>query len=391
MLFRFLFAIILLTTGFQIDASTIYDVKEIIITYPNGKKYDGEFIFPTHINNKGQVAGVIETDKGDLPFFWDPKDGGCLIDLIEDKNSPLDISETNDFRQRYAFYNVTGFNDNGQMVGIIYTESEDKGFIWDQKEGFRYLQIDIKSPFKPTSINNHCQILGFSSFKDTQLIADELSWAPKPENRKNYIYDPLLGFQEIKLDLDLETIIFPQFINDCSQVVFVTFKLNDRSEPLPWYFYLWENGELISPPMDKVNKIYPIALSNNGEVAACSVIYEQRLGSDVFLWSNQNKIFENLYLDLNFKTYIRGMNDHLQIVGEAIINTKEAFAFIYDREDGFVDLNKYIDPEKSNGAFLKRAYSINNSGQILAYGTVGTEQSERAFVLTPIKKSLERY
>jgi uncharacterized membrane protein len=382
MFLKVLFSIVLLATGLQLEASTKYEVTEIVLTYPNGKKY-GEAIFPTHINGKGQVVGVVKTDNGDLPFYWDSKNGGHLINLKEDTNSPLENAKTNDLQ--YTFYNVTGFNDHGQMVGIIYTESQDKGFIWDQTEGFRYLQIDAETAFKPTSINNNGQILGFSSPKDTQLIADELSWNPKPaENRKSYICHPCSGFQEIKLNLEAEIIIFPQFINDRSQVVFVTFKLNDRSEPLPWYFYLWEKGELISPPMDAFNKIYPIALNNNGEVAACSVIYEQRLGSEVFFWSNKNKIFENLFLNLDVKTYIRGMNDHSQMVGEAVVTPKEGFAFIYDRQNGFVDLNKCIDSEKSNGAFLKGAYSLNNSGQILTYGTAGTEQSDRAFVLTPI-------
>ena len=77
-----------------------------------------------------------------------------------------------------------------------------------------------------------------------------------------------------------------------------------------------------------------------------------------------------------------GLNQHDQMVGlmfNLVNEVKEKHAFIFDPDNGVLDLNDLI--ASGSGWVLKTAVDINDMGQIAGMGTLNG--NERAFLLTP--------
>jgi probable HAF family extracellular repeat protein len=78
-----------------------------------------------------------------------------------------------------------------------------------------------------------------------------------------------------------------------------------------------------------------------------------------------------------------GINDKGQVVGAVytpIYGLNQFHAFIYDSQNGMVDLNSLISPK--SGWILAEAAAINDSGQIVGTGHHGN--TAHAFLLTPV-------
>ena len=75
-----------------------------------------------------------------------------------------------------------------------------------------------------------------------------------------------------------------------------------------------------------------------------------------------------------------GINDHGEVVGYSNTAGGQEHAFLYSGGT-MVDLNSLLVP--GSGWTLKRAYAINNAGQIAGWGADPFGGTQVAFLLTP--------
>jgi probable HAF family extracellular repeat protein len=86
-----------------------------------------------------------------------------------------------------------------------------------------------------------------------------------------------------------------------------------------------------------------------------------------------------------------GINETGQVVGYGATSSGASHAFVWTSNDGMLDLNNLIDSsDPLNGQIeLSEAQDINDSGQIVANGTLTATGEPRAFLLTPVETSQE--
>jgi len=240
-------------------------------------------------------------------------------------------------------------------------EYEDKAFIWDECNGFRYL------PFSDVNgINNKGQILG-SRFNE------------------NFESDSVFilhsdGFEQ-EIVIESENYIFPCAINDQEQVLFVELSLNfDRISP-----FIWKNG-FVSEIPSEIMDLFPSAFNNKGEILGIvrfeKETFDDDIEEDAFLWkwSAENTFAMTKIEETIDDVEIYDMNDLGEAVGFFEEIYEEEKACLWDKEGKLQDLNGLISQE--SGWELLRAMKINNQGQIVGVGI--KENQETVFLLNPL-------
>lgn len=121
------------------------------------------------------------------------------------------------------------------------------------------------------------------------------------------------------------------------------------------------------------NHILPVGINESGLVAGTAYdTYSPNGTSAAFLY--HNGVTTLLNSPTGLAAHADGLNDRGDVVGSFQISAEGGdegtwHAFYYGR-DGWQDLNDYI--QLANGAWLYRAVDINDSGDILAYASDGT-------------------
>ncbi len=104
-------------------------------------------------------------------------------------------------------------------------------------------------------------------------------------------------------------------------------------------------------------------------------------GNRAFLWQEGTGIQDLGALTEGRSSEASGINDWGAVVGTATNSNGQGLAFLWNgRKMG--DLNSKIDP--NSDWLLIGAYATNNSAQILASGLLGSDDSQRAVLLTPV-------
>jgi probable HAF family extracellular repeat protein len=102
------------------------------------------------------------------------------------------------------------------------------------------------------------------------------------------------------------------------------------------------------------------------------------------IWDKSGKIHSLGMLRSGTFSVASGINDPGQVVGQADNKSGTAVAFLWTKSAGMKDLNKLIPLH--SGWVLIGGFTINNSGQIVGYGTINGEN--HGFLLTPKKGRL---
>lgn len=388
-----IFPFLLMISFCDLNAVTKYTLQEITVS-----DYE-ECVVPTHINDKGQVAGIIE-GKHERAFFWDPVKGGsifsplsielCLEGEVNDQDSD-DSDDSDRSTENYTDLTIRGFNEKGQIVGIISTPNQDLGFLWDERRGFFYLNVNEDETFLPMGINKHGQILGMTCFKHT-IKTDSQNryvnqWQKLLHSTGVYIYDPAQRSQE-RVTVpkgDSNDFLMPWNISDNQQVTFVQYK---DSKPIPTSFLIWDSGSVI---FSSPKQTYPTAINSSGDIIAVNIDEKGRTyfredgipSKNVhWMWSANEKTYTLMEQINESSVWVNALNDLRDIVGEAFDPVEESgFAFIYDAQNGIQNLGAYT---KRKNVQLESAEGINNQGQMIVHGLKDNDY-EAAYILTPIK------
>jgi probable HAF family extracellular repeat protein len=128
-----------------------------LLTPSSWEPYASESMFPTAINNSGQVVGVTLTTHGFAGFI---ATNGILTSL----QVPGSLSTY-----------PNGINNLGQVVGDYQDKSGMHGFIY---AGGTFTTLDFPGPI--TGINDLGQIVGYSGYGSSGFIATPSAFVPLP-------------------------------------------------------------------------------------------------------------------------------------------------------------------------------------------------------------------
>ncbi len=168
------------------------------------------------MNDRGRVVGSHYNCFSSLTAFVYDVDQGLLRWLDPDYGSSCRSSS------------ATGVNDAGDVVGWARTGGmpDMKPFIWNETDGFRVLPGSVaanRAEIRPTSINNHKQVVGRFNTANQSLRTSFFYW------------DEDSRFQDLKNLLDPDDPMTQQVILNAGNVVTVQYytpKINERGEIL---------------------------------------------------------------------------------------------------------------------------------------------------------------
>ena len=119
-------------------------------------------------------------------------------------------------------------------------------------------------------------------------------------------------------------------------------------------------------------------INNNGYVVGRSQFRSNNAAYHAFLYDGANMTDLGTLGGTN--SHAEAINDLNQVVGCSLIfGSSDWHAFIYE-SGNLLDLNTLIPSD--SGWVLERAYDINNSGQIVGFGSINGQT--RAFLMTPV-------
>ena len=122
------------------------------------------------------------------------------------------------------------------------------------------------------------------------------------------------------------------------------------------------------------------AINNQGQVVGWCTFPGENPWSRAFLWTRDNGFTDLGAPPGSMRVEAVDINDAGSVVGVVEYDTGPS-AFLWTPELGMLDINNLLD-EESKDWTLRRAYGINNLGQIVGYGV--NSSVVYAFLLTPI-------
>lgn len=287
------------------------------------------------INSKAQVVGESHSfvHWPGAPFFWDPVEGPIY--------GMEDIGNLGDGTGRaYAI------NDLGQVVGV----SDYRAFLWDRNSGTTQDLGNLGGSGGTTAndINNAGQVVGVTSPSNPSF-----HYVP-------FLWDPVNGMQQIA---NMDGVA--SSINESGQVV--------GSAEADAFIWDSENGFRRLPGIDLGGVSSANAINDLGQVVG---IFNDR----PFIWDENNSL-QYLSNDPNVKTTPFAINNVGQVVG-AVTGSP----FLWNSGKGFQDLNDLV-PSDSGWGTLEAVYDINDAGQMVGYGELGS--GGHAFLMIPMPQATD--
>lgn len=287
-----------------------------------------------NINNSGQVVGYSAKGDNGQAFFW---------------NGTMQEIPTINGSGSWAY----DINDSGSVVG----NNSGQAFIWNGVESRLLGTIDGRTGRWAYAINNNGTVVG------TSVIGYRTTHAFIYEN------DTITDIGGVNSEA--------RDINDNGQVVGWAMASDETSHAYMWqgtdskdlgtlddYTNSWARGINIHGQV--------VGDSNNGPFGPNDPIIGM-----AFLWQNDEMI--SLGTLGGSYSVASGISDNGQIVGTSTGIDGMYRAFLWDNNQ-ILDLNNLISTD--SGWMLEQAYSVNNNGQIVGFGTYNGISS--AFLLTPV-------
>ncbi len=315
------------------------------------------------VNASGQVTGCSDTSTSQsnlcafvLPshaFLWS---GGDMRDLGTLQGDDLSIgfyvSDSDD---------VVGFSGNTQS-------GDGHGFLWTKKSG---KMIDLgtlpggDAYSDADAINSKGVIVGESLVSNGNVHG--VVW--KKNGGKYHIRD--IG----GLPHALYTV--PYYINNENQVVGVAYFNKNETN---CHGVLWSQTgrwkDLGTLPGGKNS--FAAWINDSGVIAGMATSARFPKGEAIY-WDASGKIQPIGTLKGGTSSFADMITDTGEVVGHSTVKGGDNHAFLWSSTTGLKDLNDLIP--SNSGWVLNAAYSINKSGQIVGYGTIGG--ANHAFLLMP--------
>ena len=282
---------------------------------------------PARINNSGVVAGTTEDHE---LATWSQKDG--LREL------PLPAG--------FADAQVSGINQAGEVVGQV--TRNDAGVERIQAFVYRVGKLTILSEAqsKAKAINNAGEIAGENS----------------PEGPAVWSSHSLHGLGGCCGGRALA-------LNNRGQVVG---ELNDREAR--YGAFIWDAASGMRPiEVPNARNSTALAINDAGDVLV------QSLAPNAVFLREQGKL-THVELSTESASQPLALNNCDVIVGEYGANSEYYHAFVWDRKNGFRDLNKLVDVGSDWN--LESALDINDRGEIVGTGDY-KNNDDTGFLLVP--------
>jgi len=287
------------------------------------------------VNDEGQVAGTTVTDKDQVhAALWSQKTG------LRDLGVPP------------GFYSsgANGINNQGHAVGNAATPDDSSTLAFIYKKGRLVVLGPSKSPAisRANAINNLDQIAGESVIRG-KAGSRAVVWAGKK-----------------LLDVGGCCGGIANAINDQGQAVGYLFDAEGH-----YHAFLWDGNHGRRQLGPKEGFSNAVAINNRGHVVIKLNV------EDILLYAEGKTTVLKLSPHNNTA---HGINDADVVVGASGPTPDKNRAFVWDKQHGFRDLNKWIPAD--SGWLLQTASDINNRGQIVGWGEYRGKDNV-GFLLTP--------
>jgi probable HAF family extracellular repeat protein len=284
------------------------------------------------INNSGQVVGA-GSGGGGASWIWDRRNGMRSLGMF-----PGGDGNTR----------ATAINDVGVVVGFAEIEIDQGSFV---TQGFFWTAAGGMQPIP--GIGQQSDAFGIN---DVDVIVG--GFAGLPGNGFRWQNGEVTALGVLPGSQPPTSIAYG--VNNRGQVIG-----GSGCSPCQSGF-LWHAGKLVnlgSLPGATATEAH--AISDTGSVVGSS-------GDEAFLWNAREGIQGLGSLDpACFQSDARAINNKGTVVGYGCVTntTTPSHAFVWDRTQGMLDLNKLVS--LSAGDVLNVAYGINEDGQIVGAGILG--------------------
>ena len=322
-----------LAAGMTASAAPVYTLTDIG-DLPGGS--DQSFAYG--INDLGQVVGASETATGERGFLWQ---SGKLTDL-GDLPGGTDRSDGR------------GINNSTQIAGLSTSSQNSRGFFWD---GGTMTNVGAlaggNAPSFAFDINDAGQVVGRTNFG----IGQAFVWESGVMTGLADLPGGLVGSAA-------------NAINGAGHIAGWSEAATGKRATL------WSNGTVtdLGDLPGGSDQSLAFGINNNGDIVGTG---NSASGTNGFVWSNGTMTSIGSLLP-NTASGALAINDSGIVVGSSVQK-----AITWDSTNGLRDLNLHLDPVTGSGWTLTNAQDINDSGQIVGYGT-HPNGSTRAFLLTPV-------
>jgi probable HAF family extracellular repeat protein len=281
-------------------------------------------LHPVRINSSGAIAGKAE---GEQVVTWTRDEG------IREVSIPA----------RLGSVEPMGLNEKGDIVGQFTATTTNKGQAFAYIQG--KFQLLSEAPSQAKAINDSGQIAGEES--------------PGPVLWRGSKSRQLAGCCGGR--------VFA--INNRGEVVG---ELNDREGHYSAFVWNDERGLRIVAPAGSRSST-ALAINNSGHI-----LIQGFSPNQIFLRDHDR--LTPVALSPEFASQPLALSNCDVIVGEYGTSSDYYHAFIWDRQNGFRDLNRLLD--KAEGWNLESAVDINERGEIIGSGDHAGE-SDAGFLLVP--------